>query len=114
MTSYLSDFDFNSRSNSLNDDWLIDLTSKNIKNKTYNEVKIKEINNFYGYQCRNCLFDVWRDKNTFDIKLVQSKFCCNNCKFSYELKKNKNYSILLNYKSKSNSNSNLKSKSNSI
>ena len=104
--SYLSDFDFTSRRNSLNEDWFIEIINKELKpNKTYNNSKIKQINNFYGYQCKNCLFEVWRDKNTFDNKLVQSNFCCTNCKYSYEFKKNKNYSIQLNYNSKSKSNS---------
>ena len=98
--SYLSDFDYNSRNNSLiDDDWFVEIINKNLKqNKTITEIKIKEINNFYGFQCKNCLYDVWRDKNTANIKLVQSKFCCTNCKYSYELKKNKNYSFELNYK----------------
>ena len=89
--SYLSDFD---------DCWLIKIIDKNKKpTKTYNETKTKEINNFYGFQCKNCLFEVWKYKNSFDIKLVQSRFCCTNCKYSYEFKKNKNYSVELNYKS---------------
>lgn len=70
--SYLSDFDFNSRRNSLSNDWFIEIKNNELKpNKTYNKSKMKQINNFYGYRCKNCLFDVWRDKNTFDNKLVQ-------------------------------------------
>ena len=89
--SYLYEFD---------DSWSIEIIDKNKKpTKTYNEEKIKEINNFYGFQCKNCLFDVWKNKNSFNNKLVQSRFCCTNCKYSYEFKKNKNYSVELNYKS---------------
>ena len=108
--SYLSNFDFNFKKNSLNEELFIKpIINKELKpNETYNNSKIKQINNFYGYQCKNCLFEVWRDKNTFDNKLVQLNFCCTNCKYSYEFKKNKNYSIKLNY------NSNSKLKSNSI
>jgi len=90
--------------------------------KTIHKTDIKEINNFYGYQCINCLHNVWKYKNTIDEKLVKSFFCSNDCKYSYQLRnKKKNsknsyykYSISLSHinqslsilNSNSNSNSN--------
>ena len=67
----------------------IDKTIDKIIHKT----DIKEINNFYGYQCKNCLHNVWKYKNTIDEKLVNHFFCSNDCKYSYQLRnKKKKYS----------------------
>jgi hypothetical protein len=57
--------------------------------KTIHKTDIKEINNFYGYQCINCLHNVWKYKNTIDEKLVKSFFCSNDCKYSYQLRNKK-------------------------
>jgi len=102
--NYLS-LSFQNGNNSYNE--LIKVPSNEKISNYVHKTNIKEINNldgyhFYGYQCKNCLYNIWKDNRTEDENLVKSFFCSNDCKYSYQFtnkKKNpENYSKKSYYK----------------
>lgn len=91
--NYLS-LSFQNGNNSYNE--LIKVPSNEKISNYVHKTNIKEINNldgyyFYGYQCKNCLYNIWKDKRTVDENLVKSFFCSNDCKHSYQFRHPKKY-----------------------